>query len=181
MDPRLHSIHLEAQPRREAFRQARAQLQNAAGSHTLAGDLRPNLKPQDLEGMTCAKGQEPVAGKHQEAVCWLVDRGKALPLHIGLNSVGRLPDNDVVIEDACVSRRHCAVLVHSDLTCELHDVASKNGTTINGHKLQGPMRLEEGDEICLCDRRLKFTKSLLAGTQAPLSRRKVDSDHTLAG
>ncbi len=68
--------------------------------------------------------------------------------------MGRLPDNDVVIDDPTVSRRHCAIVVHSTLVVELHDVASKNGTTINGKRLEGPTRLKDGDEICLCDRKL---------------------------
>ena len=75
---------------------------------------------------TLAPGEVPVkqAGVH----CWLLDRGRQIPLKVGLNSVGRLPDNDIVIDDATVSRRHCAIVVHSDLTIEIHDVASKNGT-----------------------------------------------------
>ena len=39
-DPRLHSLHLEGQPRREQFRAARQAIQAACGTHTLAGDLR---------------------------------------------------------------------------------------------------------------------------------------------
>lgn len=184
MDPRLHSIHLDAQPRREAFRQARAQLQNAVGAHTLAGDLRAEVKPQDLNQATMAKGQEPIVGRPDTPVAWIIDRGKALPLFIGMNSIGRLPDNNLVIEDACVSRRHCAIVVHSDLTCELHDIASKNGTAVNGRKLQGPMRLDEGDELCLSDRRLTFTRALVNGTlqAAPRKNSGINfEDHTLAG
>ena len=85
-----------------------------------------------------------------------MDRGRKLPVKIGMNSVGRLPDNDVVIDDPTVSRRHCAVVVHSDLSIELHDVASKNGTLLNGRKINGPTRLKDGDEITLCERRLQF-------------------------
>jgi pSer/pThr/pTyr-binding forkhead associated (FHA) protein len=183
MDPRLHSIHLDAPPRREAFRQARARLQNAVGIHTLAGDLRAEVKPPDLEMATMAKGQEPVVGRPDSPVAWILDRSKALPLFIGMNSIGRLPDNNLVIEDACVSRRHCAIVVHSDMTCELHDIASKNGTCVNGRKLQGPLRLEEGDELCLSDHRLTFTRQLLNGT-AQGAKKNVPvnfEDHTLAG
>jgi pSer/pThr/pTyr-binding forkhead associated (FHA) protein len=38
----------------------------------------------------------------------------------------------------------------------VHDVASKNGTFLNGSKLPGPMPLKSGDEIRLCDRKLVF-------------------------
>ena len=102
---------------------------------------------------------------------------------VGLNSVGRLPDNDVVIDDATVSRRHCAIVVHSDMSIEIHDVASKNGTLVNGTKLAGPTRLRDGDEIGLSERRLTF---LLGGGQqtrppTPVSHHSSVEDRTLAG
>ncbi len=81
----------------------------------------------------------------------LVERGRAHPLRVGINTVGRLADNDVVIDDPHVSRRHCAVLVHSNQSCELHDVASKNGTFLNGERVTCPTRLKPGDEIRMCD------------------------------
>jgi pSer/pThr/pTyr-binding forkhead associated (FHA) protein len=42
------------------------------------------------------------------------------------------------------------------MRCELHDVASKNGTLLNGKKIPGPSRLQSGDQITLCGRRLTF-------------------------
>ena len=38
-DPRLMSLHLEGQPRREQFRAARDAIHAACGTHTLAGDM----------------------------------------------------------------------------------------------------------------------------------------------
>jgi pSer/pThr/pTyr-binding forkhead associated (FHA) protein len=60
------------------------------------------------------------------------------------------------VSDAYVSRRHCAVLIHSGNTCELHDIASKNGTFLNGRKLDGPTPINVGDEIRMCDCVLVF-------------------------
>ena len=80
--------------------------------------------------------------------------------------VGRSPDNDVVLDDAYVSRRHCAVLVHAGDRCELHDVASKNGTYLNGQKICGPTRLKSGDEIRMCNKNLVFV-SRVADTDVP--------------
>jgi pSer/pThr/pTyr-binding forkhead associated (FHA) protein len=87
---------------------------------------------------------------------YLKDGSNVYPLHLGLNSVGRLPDNDVVIRDECVSRRHCAVVIHHDMRVELHDVASKNGTILNGKKIPGPTKIQSGDQITLCGRHLTF-------------------------
>lgn len=155
-DPRLHSMHLEGQPRRDQFRAARQAIEDACGSFTLAGDLRV-LADDRLHLSTVAVPlgglPPPVAGRF---TFYLKDGSNIYPLHVGMNSVGRLPDNDVVVRDECVSRRHCAVLIHSDLRCELHDVASKNGTLLNGKKIAGPTRLQSGDQILLCNRRLSF-------------------------
>jgi pSer/pThr/pTyr-binding forkhead associated (FHA) protein len=62
----------------------------------------------------------------------------------------------VVLADPYVSRRHVAIVVHAHGGCELHDVASKNGTLINGHGISGPTRLNSGDHIRLSDHLLIF-------------------------
>ena len=153
-DPRLQSLHLEGQPRRDQFRAARQVIQSACGSHTMAGDLRLLAAEDPLNAATAAPGGN---GKvPSRFTYYLKDGNDVFPLRMGLNSVGRLPDNDVVIRDECVSRRHCAVLVHTDMRCELHDVASKNGTLLNGKKIGSPTRLQSGDQILLCNRRLTF-------------------------
>ena len=156
-DPRLQSLHLEGQPRREQFRAARQAIQAACGSHTIAGDLRLALpdEPFDASTLAAPSGALPASATGRFTL-YLKDGTNVYPLHVGMNSVGRLPDNDVVIRDECVSRRHCAILVHTDLRCELHDVASKNGTHLNGKKIAGPTRLQSGDQILLCNRRLTF-------------------------
>ena len=156
-DPRLHSLHLEGQPRRDQFRAARQAIQAACGSQTLAGDLKMAAPDECLDASTVAVPPGgPIPGLAGRFTFYLKDGGNVYPLHLGLNSVGRLPDNDVVIRDECVSRRHCAVVVHHDLRCELHDVASKNGTLLNGKKIPGPTKLQSGDQITLCGRRLTF-------------------------
>ena len=164
-DPRLHSLHLEGQPRRDLFRAARQAIQAACGSQTLAGDLRMLADDEALNASTVAA--PPGGGSLGQFTFYLKDGGNVYPLHAGLNSVGRLPDNDVVIRDECVSRRHCAVVIHHDLRCELHDVASKNGTLLNGKKIPGPTKLQSGDQITLCGRRLTFHISELSPEPAP--------------
>jgi hypothetical protein len=179
VDPRLQSIHLESAPRRDDFRRARSRVQGALGEHTMAGDLRLAQGPEGCD-VTCVPGS---ASAPPGVVCWLLDRGRQLPLKVGLNSIGRLPDNDVVIDDATVSRRHCAIVVHSDLSVELLDIASKNGTTVNGRKLAGSAKLRDGDELVLCERRLVFVmKSGAPTVDRPASRQLHHSDDlTLAG
>jgi pSer/pThr/pTyr-binding forkhead associated (FHA) protein len=49
-------------------------------------------------------------------------------------------------------------VVHTGDRCEVHDIASKNGTYLNGHKIAGPTRLHSGDQIRMCNRNLTFLK-----------------------
>jgi hypothetical protein len=136
------------------FRAARQAIQAACGSQTLAGDLPPHEEAHFTAPTVAGPaGGGALAGRF---TFYLKDGLNVYPLHVGMNSVGRLPDNDVVIRDECVSRRHCAIVVHSDLRCELHDVASKNGTLLNGKKIPAPTRLQSGDRITLCARQFTF-------------------------
>jgi hypothetical protein len=162
-DPRLNSVHLES-PRRQVFRQAREALLGARGMQTVAAEnleaeAPPSSNPHTL--VLHADSQPP-----PDLRFWLLDRESLYPLKVGLNTIGRAPENDVVVQDAYVSRRHCAILVHAGDGCELHDIASKNGTFINGRKLAGPTSLAPGDEIRMCDRQFVFMSRTSADDSA---------------
>lgn len=63
--------------------------------------------------------------------------------------VGRLPDCDLVIDDPSVSKRHAA-LEWDEATgkCQLADLGSRNGTTINGSPPAAPeVNLKDGDVL----------------------------------
>jgi len=149
-DPRLNSIHLDGL-RRQEFRRAREVLLNARGWQTLAAENQAAVleRPDTID-------EEPSASPPSALKYWLRDRDTVYPLKVGLNTIGRAPDNDIILQDCYVSRRHCAVVVHMGRGCEVHDTASKNGTYINGRKIAGPSRLATGDEIRMCDRQLVF-------------------------
>jgi pSer/pThr/pTyr-binding forkhead associated (FHA) protein len=150
-DPRLNSVHLEF-PRREDFRRAREELLQHRGLHTLAVERHAGV----LGGESHTMVEDLKHAAPANADFWLLDQGAIYPLKIGVNTIGRLPDNDVVIQGPYVSRRHCAILVHAGDGCELYDIASKNGTYINGLKLNGPTHLNNGDQIRMCDRQFVF-------------------------
>lgn len=151
-DSRFQSVHLEGLPRRDDFRAARDRLEQACGQYTLLGDLGGLPADDPGDGATL-----PVpAGLLQANSFWLQDGDHVHPLAVGVNSVGRLADNQVVVRDEHVSRRHCAIVVHRDGRCEVHDVASKNGTVVNGRKIAAPTALRPGDTLVLCTRKLTF-------------------------
>jgi hypothetical protein len=156
VDPRLDSAHFELRPRRQEYRRAREALLGSRGWVTIAaqraadllgeGDDWPSLlplRPDDV--LPCAR-------------FFLVDErtGDRYAIRPGVNTLGRLPDNDVVFDEAAVSRRHCVVLAHAWGGCELHDTASRNGTFLNGRRITRPERLRPGDAIRLADRELTF-------------------------
>ena len=149
-DPRLNSLHLEL-PRRQDYRRARDLLLRARGSQTIY--TTRDDESQD-HGHTVIRSRDGVAETDWE--CWLSDGEFLYPLKVGLNTLGRSSDNDVVVEDAYVSRRQCAILVHVNDSCELHDTASKNGTLLNGVRLSGPTTLKGGDEIRVSSQQFIF-------------------------
>src|SRR5437868_2973720 len=167
MDPRLNSVHLEP-PRRQLFRHARDMLLQARGSQTVYAENNHGFGAPGGGSHTFLEKQNPEADV--EAEYCLMDRDCVYPLKVGINTVGRSSENDVVVSDAFVSRRHCAILVHHSTVCELYDTASKNGTFLNGHKIAGPTRLRTGDEIRMCDRNYVFVSRHAASAPAALTQ-----------
>jgi pSer/pThr/pTyr-binding forkhead associated (FHA) protein len=150
-DPRLCSVHLEALPRRQDYRRARELLLSACGQHTLAADQAQLAALRTQRSSPGDSKAAPAVDRY-----WLIDQDGVHPLKVGLNTIGRMPDNDVPVADGSVSRRHCAIVIHSTRGCELYDTASKNGTFINGQRVNGPTPLKAGDQIRLCDRQFVF-------------------------
>src|SRR5512135_925437 len=65
-------------------------------------------------------------------------------------TIGREAGNEIVIEDAQVSRRH-ATLTRQGTTYVLEDIGSTNGTYVNGKRVTAPVLLSNGDTIGLAD------------------------------
>jgi DNA-binding NtrC family response regulator len=75
----------------------------------------------------------------------LADIERSYALHEGDNPVGALLANAIVIGERSVSRRHAVVRVRSGAVA-LEDLASKNGTFINGKRIDRAVA-EVGDEV----------------------------------
>lgn len=99
-------------------------------------------------------------------------RGDDLPLFEGPNVLGRDGAADVLVDDSTVSRRHARIVVGPrDATIE--DLASKNGTFLDGRRLEGgAVSLEEGQPFVLGDARLTFRRSLAAASTVTLHAAK---------
>jgi hypothetical protein len=74
--------------------------------------------------------------------------GMVFPLEKANMFIGRDLGNDVVINDAEVSRRHARLVMQGD-SFVLEDLGSTNGTSVGGARLTGPRLLKAGDTITL--------------------------------
>jgi pSer/pThr/pTyr-binding forkhead associated (FHA) protein len=152
-DPRLNSLHLDAD-RREEYRRVRQLALQARGMETIYAEKHPSSaesSPTAIEAPARAGvASSPVAD------FWVCDQDYLYPLKVGINTMGRSADNDVLVEDLYVSRRHCIIMVHRSGVCEIYDTASKNGTYLNGKKILSPTPIYPGDEIRICNKTYIF-------------------------
>jgi DNA-binding response OmpR family regulator len=72
-------------------------------------------------------------------------------LNQAVTTIGRWEDNDVLIADRWVSRHHAQIQRHGTQYL-IEDLDSKNGLYLNGERVSGSVRLEDGDQIAIAPR-----------------------------
>lgn len=83
--------------------------------------------------------------------------GRYVPLGRRPFTIGRLPECDLALADANVSRRHAEISLDEDTgQFVIHDLNSTNGTRVNGQRLFEPQWLQSGDEITVGATALRF-------------------------
>ncbi len=75
-------------------------------------------------------------------------------LAAGEATIGRTPNNTIIIDNAGVSRRHAVIRLKGEKAI-LEDLGSANGTFIRGQKIQ-EYELQDGDEIVIVKHRLVY-------------------------
>src|SRR3990167_8436445 len=64
--------------------------------------------------------------------------------------LGRQPDGDILLDVGAVSRQHARITrVGQDYFVE--DMQSRNGTFLNGNRVEGRQKLSENDEVKVCE------------------------------
>src|SRR5260370_325706 len=117
-----------------------------------------------------------------DAAAYLVIRddsgfGDVFPLTSGQRySLGRVTSNQIVLKDELCSREHAEVYAANG-RWRVRDNKSRNGTRVNGERLDSDWELSPGDEIQLGRSRLCFVEDL---TQLPDLSVHAESSDTVA-
>ena len=91
-------------------------------------------------------GEPPPAPAALSTGPGLLWAGREIPLPEGEHVIGR--DDDCLVRSASVrvSRRHARITVRGDRAV-LEDLGSRNGTSLGGRRIEGPVELRGGDAI----------------------------------
>jgi pSer/pThr/pTyr-binding forkhead associated (FHA) protein len=84
--------------------------------------------------------------------------GQRISLNQGTVTVGRLPECTISINDSNISRKH-AEMRQTGGEYVVADLASTNGTLVNGIRITGQQRLNEGDIISFGSTHVRFEAS----------------------
>jgi DNA-binding SARP family transcriptional activator len=101
-----------------------------------------------LDQRTMVSGQKVVAYLHDAS-------GHSYPLQSAATRIGRLSDNDIVLDSANVSRHH-AVLVDTGTNYIINDLRSSNGVHVQHQRIRAAATLNDGDHIRICDHEFTF-------------------------
>ncbi len=113
------------------------------------------IAPQDTQALPVEALQ--AAAQTFEASYRLLLGGRVIPLDATPVSLGRSLDNDVILEDPTVSRRHAQITYrHGRLV--LRDLNSRYGTFVNGRRVVEECILRPGDVITLGNVTLKLER-----------------------
>ena len=105
-----------------------------------------------------------VRGQRRDAAIWSVDveKGpKALRgLHVDMLGpvvVGRSPSSDIVVDEPYVSATPARFTLQGPALV-LEDLNSTNGTLVNGHPINQPVTLRDGDEVQIGDAIMRVSR-----------------------
>lgn len=93
----------------------------------------------------------PMKSKQKAQSFLLLPDNHTYQLNQGITNIGRGADNDFVFVNEFVSRNHARIVEEDRNLYRLHDLASANGTWLNGKLIKQSVLLESDDEIRLGD------------------------------
>lgn len=153
------TIHLEPEPDTTSETAPSDSSTNQAAPSAPARPARPAAAPKTLQQQNVSPALPPIVrliitskGPHY---------GDMYRIETQSTLIGRDPECDVQIEDRTASRQHAKIRCEGEPPNEhhvLHDLATDNGTFVNGRKLSNPTTLSDGDVIQVGYTELTFKK-----------------------
>ncbi|WP_166906151.1 BTAD domain-containing putative transcriptional regulator [Mycobacterium sp. DL440] len=95
------------------------------------------------------------AGRGSSAAALRDADGRRYPLKPNVTRIGRLPDNDIVLDDAEISRHH-AVIIDTGSSFVITDLQSANGVQVRQERIRPSATVGDGDQIRICGREFTF-------------------------
>jgi DNA-binding SARP family transcriptional activator len=83
------------------------------------------------------------------------ESGASYPLRNATTTIGRLADNDILLDEAGVSRHH-AVIIDTGTSFVITDLRSANGVKVGRRRIQGSVPLADGDRITVGSHEFTF-------------------------
>jgi DNA-binding winged helix-turn-helix (wHTH) protein len=93
-------------------------------------------------------GDRPSGLARRKSTYWLVRGRRRFPLEVGESIIGRDAGATVFLDEPGISRRHARVAI-TDEGATLEDLGSKNGTYLQGSRIESPSQLSDRDRIRL--------------------------------
>jgi len=120
-------------------------------------DVKQTAKSAAQDIVTVLEQRSPVSTPSTRA--HLRDTsGHCYPLDAVAIGIGRLADNDIVLDDPKVSRHH-AVIIDTGTSYVVNDLRSANGVEVQQQRIRGSATLADGDVLRIGDHRFTFETS----------------------
>ncbi len=111
------------------------------------GPRRSQPEAPATHKQTVAHPVPGTAAPSKAAVAWLRDKtGRQYPLSGATTRIGRLEDNDIVLDDDDVSRHH-AMIIDTGAGFVITDLRSTNGVEVQGQRIGANATLASGDHL----------------------------------
>jgi DNA-binding SARP family transcriptional activator len=120
------------------------------------------LQPKQIAKVTAVRATRTVHATSDRAAGVGMLRnsaGASYQLRATVTRIGRLADNDIVLDNAEVSRRH-AVIIDTGSSFVITDLGSANGVYVQGSAVRPSTTLTDGDVINICDHQFTFAIAL---------------------
>ena len=120
-------------------------------------------EPLDVKRSAKATAEDTVVSISQRTAvtrgarvaCLRDGQAGAITMVSAATRIGRLSDNDIVLDDTSVSRHH-AVIIDTGTSFVITDLRSANGVYVANQRVRGSATLVHGDRIRICDHEFTF-------------------------